>query len=243
MKLVQVLLINVATVAVALVVYDQLRTEASGSAGGRTGPRVADTTGLDQRLSALEAERHPSLRAEAGTDARVFERLDELEAAVWGGYAAAAGDLSAKKPASDETKPTDGELPAPPVAHSDVPSAAEIHRFRQVREAVRREDSVKRNKARVDRALDKLSVRLTQRQRARIHVAFAAFEPRVKEIWTGVKTQAQQTIAAGGEVDRAEIVTSTTATIQREFAATLTDVVDHPADAEAVAKTLMPGKR
>ncbi|MHC4819591.1 MAG: hypothetical protein ACYTF8_16220 [Planctomycetota bacterium] len=237
MKLVQVLLINVATVAVALVVYDQLRTEASGPSRERTGPRVADTAALDQRLAALEAERHPSLRAEGGTDARVFERLDELEAAVWGGYAAAAGDPTAK-----ETTPTDGAK-SPPVAVSDAPSAREILRFRQVREAVRREDSVQRNKARVDRALDKLSVRLTNGQRARIHVAFAAFEPRVKEIWTDVKTQAQQTIAAGGEVDRGEIVTSTTATIQQEFAKTITEIVDHPADAEAVAKTLMPGKR
>ena len=240
MKLVQVLLINLATVAAALVVYDQLRTEGSGPSRGRASPRVTDTAALEGRLSALEAERHPSLRAEAGTDARVFERLDELEAAVWGGYAAATGGLPATNPTPDETRPTD---PPPSAASPDVPTAVDIRRFRQLREAVRREDSVKRNKARVDRALDKLSVRLTKRQRARIHVAFAAFEPRVKEIWTDVKDQAQKTIAAGGDVDRGEIVTSTTATIQQEFATTLTGIVDHPADAEAVAKTLMPGGR
>ncbi|MHC4548738.1 MAG: hypothetical protein ACYTEZ_08155 [Planctomycetota bacterium] len=242
MRLVQVLLINLAMVVVALVVYDQLRAKAPGPSRERAWPRGPDTAALERRLQALEAERHPSLRAEAGTDARVFERLDELEAAVWGGYAAAAGDLPATEPTQDETKPTDGE-PPPPTASPDVPSAADIRRFRELREAVRREDSIKRNKARVDRALDKLSVRLTKRQRARIHVAFAAFEPRVKEIWNEAKTQAQQTIAAGGEVDRGEIVTATTATIQQEFAKTLTGIVEHPADAEAIAKTLMPGGR
>ncbi|MHC4732625.1 MAG: hypothetical protein ACYS6Z_18815, partial [Planctomycetota bacterium] len=179
MKLVQVLLVNFATVAVALVAYDQLRSEASGPSRERARPHVPDTAALEQRLQALEAER-PLARAAAGTDARVFERLDELEAAVWGRYAAATAGLPATEPAPGETRPTEGETPAPPVASSDVPSAREIRRFRQVREAVRREDSVKRNKARVDRALDKLSVRLTKRQRARIHVAFAAFEPRVK---------------------------------------------------------------
>jgi hypothetical protein len=242
MKLVQVLLINLATVAVALVVYDQLRTEASGPSRERAGPRAPDTAALEGRLSALEAERDPSLRAFAGADVRVIKRLDELEAAVWGGYAAATDGPPATAPTQDEARATDGERPAP-VASADVPGAPEIRRFRQLREAVRREDSVKRNKARVDRALDKLSVRLTERQRAGIHVAFAAFEPRVKEIWTEVKTQAQQTIADGGDVDRGEIVTTTTATIQQEFARTLTGIVDHQADAEAVAKTLMPGKR
>ena len=242
MKLVQVLLLNIATVAIALVAYDQLRSEANGPTRERARPHVPDTAVLEQRLQTLEAER-PLARAAAGTGARVFERLDELEAAVWGGYAAGNAGQPAAEPAPDETNPTEGETPAAPGAFSDIPGAREIRRFRQLREAVRREDSVKRNKARVDRALDKLSVRLTERQRARVHVAFAAFEPRVKEIWTDVKTQAQQTIAAGGEVDRGEIVATTTATIQQEFAQTLTDVVDHHADAEAVAKTLLPGKR
>lgn len=242
MRLVQILLINLATVAVALVVYDQLRTEASGPSRERAGSRVPDTATLERRIQVLEAERHPSLRADAGTDARVIQRLEELEAAVWGGYTAATAGPPAKAPTPDETRATDGERPAP-VASVDVPGAAEIRRFRQLREAVRREDSVKRNQARVDRALDKLSVRLTSKQRAGIHVAFAAFEPRVKEIWTEVKTQAQKTIADGGDVDRGEIVTTTTATIQQEFARTLTDIVDHQADAEAVAKILMPGKR
>jgi len=240
MKLIQVVLINLATVAVALVVYDQLRSEPSGPSRERARPRGTDAATLEGRLQALEAERDPSLRAAAGADARVFERLDELEAAVWGW--AASGGVPATEPAPDETRTTQGESLAP-VASPDVPNAVDTRRFRQLREAVRREDSVKRNKVRVDRALDKLSVRLTKRQRARIHVEFAAFEPRVKQIWTEVKEEAQKTIAAGGDVDRGEIVTATTATIQQEFAKTLTDIVDHPADAEAVAKTLMPGGR
>ena len=58
-----------------------------------------------------------------------------------------------------------------------------------------------------------------------------------------MKTQARETIAAGGDVDRGEIVTTTTALIQKEFASTLTDIVDHQADAEAISEALMPAKR
>ena len=36
-------------------------------------------------------------------------------------------------------------------------------------------------------------------------------------LFVGTKRQAQETMKAGGEVNRAEIVTSTTATIQQEF--------------------------
>lgn len=226
MKLAQVLLINVAMVAVALVVYDQLRPEASVPARERAAPRGTDAAALEQRLSALEARRHPSSPALA--------RPDEPEPA--------AGEPPITEPAPEKPRPTGGESRASAAA-PDVVTAEEIRRFRRVREAVRREDAVARNKAWVDRALDKLSVRLTAKQRAKIHVAYAAFEPRVKEIWTEVKEEAQKTIAAGGDVDRATIVTSTTARIQQEFARTITDVVDHPADAEAVAKALMPDKR
>ena len=237
MKLVQVLFINVATVAVALVVYDRLRGKESGPSHRRTSmPRshIPDTAALEVRLAALEAERRPSLWA-AGTDSRVFERPDAPEETE-------RDHAPAAEQTPDETRPAKKE-PRASMASRDIPTTDEVRKFRQLREAARRQDAVERNKARVDKALDKLSLHLTKRQRTRIHTAFAAFEPRVKVIWTEVKTQAQETIAAGGDVDRGEIVSSTTAVIQQEFAKTLTDIVDNPPDAETIAKTLMPGGR
>ena len=231
MKLVQIVLINLATVAVALVVYDQLQSDASGPSARRLQQsRVNDTADLEQRLQALEAEFRRVPRAE-GTDARVMPDEAAREHA-------APGALPKPEQTQDEARPIERESP---LASREEPSAKEVRKFRQLREAVRREDRVKKNKARVDGALKKLAINLTQSQRARIHTAFAAFEPRVGEIWTEVKTQAQQTIAAGGDVDRGEIVTSTTAIIQQEFAATLTGIVNHQADAEAIATALMPG--
>jgi hypothetical protein len=238
MRLVPILLINLATVVVALVVYDQVRGKTYRSSQGRAStPRsqVIDATAIGQRLDALEAERSPPPWS-PGTDAGL-DGSDESELGN-----AASGSLAAKDPTPAEATPTEVEPPAA-AAYSYVPRADDIRRFRQLREAVRREDSIEKNRARVDGALNKLSLRLTKTQRSKIHHAFAAVEPRVTRIWIDAKTQAQKTIAAGGEVDRGEIVTSTTAVIQQEFANTLTAIVDHPADAEEIAKSLMPGGR
>ena len=82
MKLIHVLLLNVVTVAVALVAYDQLSSESPGSPQERAArPRGIDTAALDARLKMLEAERGAALST-AGDDAGIFERLAALEAAL-----------------------------------------------------------------------------------------------------------------------------------------------------------------
>ena len=238
MKLIHVLLLNVVTVAVALVVYDQLSSESPGSPQERASrPSGIDTAALDARLQALEAER--VVLSTAGDNSGIFKRLAALEAAL--GQSPGTDAAPAMDRLPDKTTPADD--PPGSMASAGVPSADDVRRFRQLQEAVRREDRVRANKKRIEGALDKLPLNLTKRQRARIHTAYAAFEPRVTEIWTEVKIQARATIEAGGEVDRGEIVASTTEVIQTEFAATLTDIVDHQSDAEAIAQALMPGGR
>ena len=75
MKLVHVLLINLATVTVVLVVYDQLRGEASGPSQERASrPRGIDTAALDARLQALEAESDAAPRS-MGDASGMFKRL------------------------------------------------------------------------------------------------------------------------------------------------------------------------
>ena len=105
---------------------------------------------------------------------------------------------------------------------------------------MRRQESVKRNRKRVNAALKNLSINLTEEQRELVHLKYAAFEPQIRVIWGEAKKQAQVTAKAGGDVNRADIVATTTETIQSELAKTLTDVVDHEADAQAIAEALVP---
>ena len=240
MKLAQVFLLNLATVVVALVVYDQLQSDASPTQGRASTSRsnVTDTVDLERRLSALEADSRA-----ARTESRASNRLDASEATEQ--EHATPGDPAPRK-IPDAAKPTKGERPSKP-ATSDEPTREEVRRFRQLREAVRRQESVKRNWKRVSNALDKLPVNLTEEQRELVHYKYAAFEPRIRQIWGEVKGQAKKTAAAGGQVNREEIVTTATETMQTEFVETLSDIVPHQADAEAVAEALLPalgkGKR
>ena len=237
MKPVQVLLLNVAIVSVALVVYDQLRSEPT-SQRRASASRSDNTAELEARLSVLEAKSR-ALRAAP----RASSRLDAPAASEDGN--AAPADAAPKK-TPDGAKPTRGERPSK-AATSDEPTKEEVRRFRRLREAVRRQESVKRNWKRVSNALDKLPVNLTEEQRELVHYKYAAFEPRIRQIWGEVKGQAKKTAAAGGQVNREEIVTTATDTMQTEFVETLSEIVPHQADAEAVAEALLPalgkGKR
>ncbi len=238
MRLGQAFFLNVATIGVALAVYDALRAEAP--APRERAGRVPDTTDLERRIGALEVARGAA--PQAAGDAQLRARLAELEKIVLG-TPGTDPEPAAAAPAPDARDPRDASAPAWAAGADDEPGPAAIQRFRKLQEAVRREDAVLKNRARVDRALDKLPLRLTDAQRAGVHAAYAAFEPRVDEIWTEVKTEVQRTVEAGGKVDRGEIVAATTAVLQREFAGTIVEVVDHPADAEAIAAALMPGSK
>ena len=130
--------------------------------------------------------------------------------------------------------PTGGAEEAP----KGEPTAAEIARFRQLQSAVRREEAIEKNKMRINAALDTLPVNLTATEREGVHRAYAAFQPRVSEIWQEVKVEAQATIAAGGQVDRATVMAEATTTIQQEFAGALSSVVG-AADAETISGALM----
>ena len=126
MKLVHVLLINLATVAVVLVVYDQLRSEASDPSQERASrPRVTDTAALERRLQALEADRAAAPRA--AVDSGIFDRLAALEAAVL--RDPETGGVPAMERHPDDAKPTKEE-PRASMASADVPGADDVRRFR-----------------------------------------------------------------------------------------------------------------
>jgi hypothetical protein len=229
MKLLPRLALNVVVVALALVAYDQLRSDAAPE----TQVNAIDTTddGLERRIDALETERRRPRRS-AETDPSVLARLDALEE-----RSAPAVDRQTAGDTPAETSAAEGGPPKPSLAE---PTKAETKRFRQLRDAVRREDAVKKNARRIDAILGNLQVSLTDAQRTKVHNAYAAFQSRVGEIWGEVKARAQETTANGGDVDRATIVADTTAVIQEEFAESLGTIVP-PADAELIAAGLLAG--
>ncbi|MHC4954128.1 MAG: hypothetical protein ACYTGZ_09575 [Planctomycetota bacterium] len=237
MKLAQIVLINIATVVVALVAYDQFRGDAPGDSQERASTsrsNVAESVALEERLRALETRRS-ALRAGATVDAQFDERLEALEAALRGDKK--RDMFSAPETESDSAQPIPDGVEVPTSKQSDV-TKEEVARFRQLQEAVRRENSVKKNWDRINKQLDKAGVNLTPVQRERVHHAWADFEPRIMRIWGDIKTQARATIEAGGEVDRKALGEQGDAQIQSEFAASLSGIVNHQADAEAVAAAL-----
>ncbi len=230
MKILPILLLNVATAAGAIVVYDQLRDEPAPRDAVVTGS--VDTTDLERRLAALESDRRPQL--ETKLDASVLDRIEALESAEAPSSESGADSSSSGERPSEETV-------APFASAADwQPTPEDVQRFRTLRKAVERDDRIMKNAERVERALKKLALGLDEKQRSGITEAFTDFQPRIRQIWDEVKTEAQATIAAGGTIDRREIVASTTVLIQQEFAEALTNVVSH-ADAEAVAAALMAG--
>lgn len=217
----QVLLLNVFIVAIALVIYDQLRDDAAPRTQRAAPARAEASADVERRLRLLEAN-----QGAPRTDPSILERLAALESA-----AKRAPAASAPAPAPDEGKAIDrGKASL---------SKDEVQRFRKLQDAADRERMLEKNRARVDRALKKASVNLSEEQRKKVHAAHAAFRPRVDEIWGEIKTQANEDAEAGVEVDGEQLWRDGLTRIRTEFAATLTGIVPHQADADAIATALM----
>jgi hypothetical protein len=236
MKPLALVALNVVVVGVALVAYDVLRNEPAVDTTPRERAAAAapddDPNDVLERLRTLEMERRRVRRG--ATDPEVLARLDALEAAL---------GAPTSEPAA--TVPT--ELDAGAVAATDPehtgewqPTQEEVRRFRTLMEAVRHEEAIDKNRQRIDAALDGLPVTLSDREREGVHRAYAAFRPRVNEIWGEAKDEARRTVEAGGTIDRETLVTDTTAVIQQEFAETLSSVVSR-SDAVTISEALMAG--
>jgi hypothetical protein len=228
MRPIPALLLNVVTVVVALLLYDQFRGDADNSGSSRASSgraEVGDSIGIEERLRRIESR----LAAIPAPEQRVDPpRTGEP-------------DSSAELPApvrETARTPREAERPTVDTPSTDAPTREEVAHFRRLQEAVRRESSVKANRDRINRQLDKVGINLTPAQREKIHYAWAAFEPRVGVIWTAIKTEAQSTADAGGTIDGKMFREQGIAQIQSEFAASLSEIVNHTADADAVAAAL-----
>lgn len=239
MKLLPILLLNLATATAAVVVYDQVRP-APPTPSVMGGSHHAAVAALEVRIAALEADHGVQLGG-GGTDPRVLDRLDALEDATRTDTATAVPSTPAGEVIDDASSPPPEEITAPP-SSPEAPSREAVRTWRRLREAVRREDIVKRNRLRFDRALGTLPFQLTPRQRAKVYDAYAGFEPRIGKIWREIRTQATETQAAGGTIDRLALAAQGNARIQQEFAEAIGDIV-HQVDAVAISKAMLANGR
>lgn len=229
MKLPAVIALNLVTVLLALLAYDALRAPPETIVVGGEEPAevapVKDDDHLERRVDALE-QGHKRVPRTVPTDPALLARLDALEAQLADRSEARAATVGAESPPTID--------PVVP----DEPTAAEIQWFRDLQAAVKRDDLVKRNRARIDKVLDGLPVNLTDAERDAVHEAYAAFQPRVNEIWTEVKMEAEQVAKSGGTIDRRTIVEDTQQVIAAELTEVLGEVVQ-ATDAATISNALV----
>ncbi|MHC5010503.1 MAG: hypothetical protein ACYTG6_06055 [Planctomycetota bacterium] len=232
MKFLPVLLLNVVTVAVAILAYDHLRSDV-GRPGEEADDVALDPVAIERRLAALEAEQQPVLQGE-GSEAVILRRLDALERRLQLlGEAVGAPGLSAGATDPGSSHPED-----PLFEGVEDLAPEEVERFRRLQEAARRQDRIQRNQVRVNQAIDGTGVPLTPDQRGQLLEAYVEFEPRRIQIWGEAKARGQE---VAGEAGWDSIIRETNLLIQREFTDRISGFL-HQADAERIAEALHPIK-
>ena len=137
---------------------------------------------------------------------------------------------------SDEPFTTEDKTPS-------EPSRAEVRRFLRLQQMANEERKRMHAEGRLRKALAAAGLEhLSDDQFTEIQAAHEEFQPRVQEIWTEVKMQAEEIAAAGGTVDGRELRTTTAQQISTEFAEVLTHILP-VSDAEAVASAVFAPHR
>ncbi len=235
MKYIPFLLINLATVAIGIAIYDHYRDSDQDTPTTNAHVNESDLRGVEKRLAALEAEQTPMLHAPDSLPG-IKKRLLALESKLH----QAKNEPSV---ATSESNSTAASSPSgQPFASRFEPTAEDVRRFRQLQEAVKRDERVQRHRARVNKTLDKLGLNLSIKQREDVAQKLADFGKRSNEIWDEVKSQARETMESGGTIDKMELMNTTYATLRTEFAVSLEGIVP-VADAESIAAALMPHRR
>jgi hypothetical protein len=215
-------LLNVAVVLVAIVVYDQVRGRPPGrSKAPSSNERLSDAIeALDARVGMLESGSPEGLPAAAADD-RLLERIEDLER-----------QLGMDAPGAAALPPV--ETVRSTASIGDEPTPEELEEFQRLASAARRQERIKRIGRRVDAAAEEHRIVLTAAQRDKLIGAYEAFEPRRTEIWAETKAKgAEQGEAANWEL----LIRRTNEVIYREFAERISTFLS-ASDAELLATTL-----
>jgi hypothetical protein len=238
MKLLPILLLNVVTVGGALVVYDQMRTDPATPS--EYGVLTSDTSELEARVASLERRRSdnaPVLQSD-GIDDRILDRLDDLERMV---SARPVAVREASESAGGERAPSmSGEPGADPLAATnggEGPTEEAIARYRALEKAARDQERQERERKRIDEALTKLDIRLTDTQKDKLTTAYTAYQERRGEVFRSAMTKAREARDAGSDANWGEVMAEARNLVQQEFTTEISSFI--PADeAQKISESL-----
>jgi len=182
MKLMPILLMNVALIAGGIVVYDHLRGEGPATTyeAGGGGMDSVTVANLTDRIRALE-DRTPGLRA-TGIDPNLLARLERLESKLSIPSPAAASDEAAVED-SAASGGTEGGLALPDVAEGEQPSSEDVKRFRRMLDAAEEQRRDERERERLLAQLKEMDVTLNAQQTEKLVDATRTYRGKIGEVW------------------------------------------------------------
>lgn len=240
MKILPVLLVNLATVGAGIAVYDQVvrpGAPVADTAGPLGGSSTTSTKGLEDRLAALE-QRGPSL---TGTPRPGLDRaavLELLRAELAGTAAPAPGATATTTVAVPAGLPeglTLDDVPAELADAYDDPNLAHFRtmyeKVQQMERAEREAQREKEQEQRINVRLDELQLGLTDNQKSEILAAHRKMRESRGDLWRQMRT---------GDLDR-EALRTTMEAQRAELVATVERIVPNTEDAQRVAQIVGAG--
>lgn len=194
MKMLPILLINIALVGGGLIIYDQLRSDAPNATyqtGGVDGVQISN---LEDRIARLEQRGEtPMLRSSGGEG--LAQRVEALEQRFANVPPPPAGP---RPEAGDGTRPP---MPRPDAASGDdpqsQPSDEELQWFRRMREADEQARREERERDQLTRMLKGLDITLDKQQTDKLLTAQRDMRKKMGEVWRNVRR--------GPDVDREQV--------------------------------------
>jgi hypothetical protein len=178
MKLLPILLMNVALVGGGIVIYDQMREDAPATTYAAGGIDHVDVAGLSERIAALEG-RAPGLRA-TGIDAGLLARLETLESKL---AVRAPADSGGDVDDTPSAPGTDGDMAMPKLDDGVEPSTDEVRRFRKMMEAAEQLRRDERERDRLLAQLKELEVTLNPKQTDQLISATRDYRSKIGDVW------------------------------------------------------------
>ncbi len=227
------ILMSAAIAVGAIGIYDHLR-RSEEPVSTEVAVEAPDVGSLEDRLALLEASEEPLLTGRG--DEALVRRIEALEQRLRALESTSSSSAPTPAPMQEDPgAPSAATAPAGSKVDGD-PTPEALERFRKLRGAASREDRRRYRHKQVAAALEKTNLSLAKDQREALVDALEAFQPRWNEIWSQAKTQAAP---AGSETDWSRVIAETEATINREFADSIAEVVPHRGDAEVLSSALM----
>ena len=233
MKLLPILLLNVVTVGAGIFIYDQVRTDSADPT--EYGVLDADDSALEKRVAALErrAQDNAPMLTSDGGNANLVARLDELERKFERAPTAVVEESEDEQP---RTASNAGSA-LPSLDNVAEPTPEDVAKYRKLQEAAREAERLERERRRIDETLTRLEINLSDVQKDKLAQAFTSFQDRRREVFSSVRTKANEIRESGGEPDWRQLMTEAQTTAQNEFTIKISSFIPE-ADAQKISEGL-----